>query len=335
MSNNPSVPRRTPVPGIYVAAITAVVSGVSVFVNSYGVKSVSSPLVYTTSKNIVATVILLTAWCWGARVGRRRHAPSLADLRAHHVTLSSRGGPTMTRLRRGLALAYVGVVGGGFAFVLFFNGLARSQPAAAAFWRDTLVPEVALFAVIFLRERIRWWNLLTLALLVSGEIMATGGVGHLAAQPGEIDVIASSGLWAIEVIVAKTLLRDMAPTSVATVRMGIGATTLLIYVGASGRSSALLALDARQLVWIVATGILLALYVATWMTALSRARALDVTSLLVGAAVITWALQGIAGSTSSNASLVGLALISAGTLLTLVANATKGSRRHLAMGPGT
>ena len=334
MSNNLSVPRRTPVPGIYVAASAAVVSGVSVFVNSYGVKSVSSPLVYTTSKNIVATVILLTAWCWGARVGRR-HAPSLADPPAHHGTLSSRGGPTMTRVRRGLALAYVGVVGGGFAFVLFFNGLARSQPAAAAFWRDTLVPEVALFAVIFLRERIRWWSLLTLALLVGGEIVATGGVGHLAAQPGEIDVIASSGLWALEVIVAKTLLRDMAPTSVATVRMGIGAATLLIYVGASGRSSALLALDARQLVWIVATGILLALYVATWMTALSRARALDVTSLLVGAAVITWALQGIAGSTSSNASLVGLALIGAGTLLTLVANATKGSRRHLAMGPGT
>ena len=38
--------------GIVLAAGTALVSGVSVFANSYGVHAIASPAVYTTAKNI-------------------------------------------------------------------------------------------------------------------------------------------------------------------------------------------------------------------------------------------------------------------------------------------
>ena len=332
MSHHNFTTRRTRMPGIYVAALTAVVSGVSVFVNSYGVRRVSSPLLYTTSKNIVAAVILVAAWGWGARaIGRR--TPSLSPEGAHAHATSGRRGPRATRLHRTLGLGYVGVVGGGLAFVLFFNGLARSQPASAAFWRDTLVPEVALLAVFFLKERLTWWNLVALALLVAGEILATGGVGHLGARPGEIEIVASSGLWAFEVIIAKALLRDTAPAAVAAVRMSVGAAALMAYLATSGRIGALFTLTAHQLWWIAATGVLLALYVATWMIALSRARALDVTSILVGAAVVTWALQEIAGGASNAPAVLGLALIGTGTLLTLVAAATRRPGYRWALGP--
>ena len=332
MSHHNSMSRRRPVSGIYVAALTAVVSGVSVFVNSYGVQRVSSPLVYTTSKNIVAAVILLAAWTWGTRALGRR-GPSLSREGAPRDAATSRRALRVTGLGRALALGYVGVVGGGLAFVLFFNGLARSQPASAAFWRDTLVPEVALLAVFFLKERLTGWNLVALALLVAGEILATGGVGHLGARPGEIDIVASSALWALEIVVAKSLLADTAPAAVAAVRMGVGATTLLLYLAASGRVGALLALDAHQLWWVAVTGTLLALYVATWMIALSRARALDVTSILVGAAVVTWALQAIAGSSSHAPAALGLVLIGTGTLLTLVAAAMRRPDHRGALGP--
>jgi drug/metabolite transporter (DMT)-like permease len=232
-------------------------------------------------------------------------------------------------MRRYLSLAYVGVVGGGLAFALFFNGLARSQPAASAFWRDTLLPWVALLGVIFLKERIRWWNVLAIALLVAGEIVVTGGVGHLGGQPGELDVLASSVLWALEVVVAKTLLRDMAPSTVSTVRMGVGAVTLLVYVGVSGHSNALLGLDSRQLMWVGVTGALLALYVATWMTALSRARAVDVTSVLVASALVTWILQALVGTASSTPPIIGLVFIATGALLVLGANLITGSHRRV------
>ncbi|MDE3146711.1 MAG: DMT family transporter [Acidobacteriota bacterium] len=331
MSKNLSPSRRSPVPGIYVAAITAVVSGVSIFVNSYGVKDVPSPLVYTTAKNLVAAALLIAAWYGGARARRQRERAG-AGVRGPRAVTSPRSMATATSVRRWLALAYVGVVGGGLAFVLFFDGLARSDPAAAAFWRDTLVLEVALFAVLILKERIRWWNLLALALLVGGEVAATGGVGHLAARPGEIDVMASSALWAIEVIVARWLLRDTSPSMVASTRMGVGTLTLLVVVGASGHWNQLTTLDARQLTWIAATGALLALYVATWMTALARTRALDVTSVLVGAALITWVLQEVAGGARAPSG-VGVTLIATGTLLTLAANSAMDRRRRRVADP--
>jgi drug/metabolite transporter (DMT)-like permease len=329
MSHTLSPTHRTRVPGIYVAAATAMVSGVSIFVNSYGVKSVSSPTLYTTAKNIVATAVLMITWWLGARLRRRRDvSPAVQEL-ARRDPLASRGATIVRRMRRWLALAYVGVVGGGLAFVLFFNGLARSQPAASAFWRDTLLPWVALFAVVFLKERIRWWNFLAIALLLGGEIVVTGGVGHLGARPGELDVLASSGLWAVEVVVAKSLLHDMTPASVSTVRMGVGAMTLLTYLGLSGHSSALFALGAHQLMWVGATGTLLALYVATWMTALSRARAVDVTSVLVASALVTWILQALAGTAPVTPSTLGLIFIVVGALLVLAANSTRSSRRRV------
>ena len=40
--------------GVLVGGITAVISGISVFANSYGVHHVASPSVYTTAKNLVA-----------------------------------------------------------------------------------------------------------------------------------------------------------------------------------------------------------------------------------------------------------------------------------------
>src|SRR5438105_4626479 len=51
--------RATRTTGLLLALVTACISGVSVFVNSYGVKSFHSASTYTTAKNLVAAVILL------------------------------------------------------------------------------------------------------------------------------------------------------------------------------------------------------------------------------------------------------------------------------------
>ena len=52
--------RRAGMNGVLVAGITAVISGISVFANSYGVHHVPSPSVYTTGKNLVA---MPGPWC--------------------------------------------------------------------------------------------------------------------------------------------------------------------------------------------------------------------------------------------------------------------------------
>ena len=80
-----------------------------------------------------------------------------------------------------------------------------------------------------------------------------------------------------------------------------------------GRSrAARLALDASQVGWVLLTGLLLAAYVATWMTALARARALDVTSILVASALVTACSRQRRARRRSRPQALGLGLIAVG-----------------------
>ncbi len=311
-------------PGVVVAGMTALISGLSVFVNSYGVHSIASPSVYTTAKNLVATLVLaaVALVAWGIR--RRSWGAFAARFVA---TTTDRGSPGQAstswrtwRPARWVGLAYVGIVGGGIAFVLFFNGLADTTASPAAFWHDTLVVWVAVLAPFFLRERVAWWNVAAIAVLVIGQVAIAGGAGHLAADRGELLVLAATLLWAVEVVVAKLLLVEVAPAALALVRMGIGALTLVIYLAATGTLHVLVAFHGTQVGWALLTGLLLATYVGTWMTALARARAVDVTSVLVASALITALLQAAAGTTSLAPQALGLLLVAAGASIVIGAS---------------
>jgi drug/metabolite transporter (DMT)-like permease len=316
------------VPGVLVAGVTALVSGVAVFVNGYGVRTGMAPSAYTTAKNGVAVVVLAAFAVFGLVQRRRRGAGAAANFVS--VASEDRGAPSTTARRSwraGLALAYVGLVGGGLAFVLFFNGLAQSQSAPAAFWRDSLVVWVALAAGVVLRERIRWWNLAAIALVVTGEIVVTGGVGRLGAERGEWDVLASSVLWAVEVVVARRLLGGRSPATLSLVRMGGGAIALVAYLALTGGLAPLWSMDATEGRWVLWSGTLLGVYVATWMSALARARAVDVTSVLAGGALLTWVLQIVASTATPAATALGFALIGSGAGLVIVAASRAGARR--------
>ncbi len=303
--------------GVAIAGMTAVVSGVSVFVNSYGVRAGAAPDVYTTAKNLVA-VVVLSLFATAGWALRSRRAGSMAVNFVSPAVEARAVSPTR-KWAQLIGLAYVGVIGGGLAFVLFFDGLAVSEPASAAFWRDTLVLWVAVFAVLVVRERVRWWNVAAIVLLVTGEVVVSGGFGQLAANRGEVDVLASSVLWALEVVVVRRLVRTWSPALLAVVRMGVGGLTLVGYLAASGSLGELGALNSGQWRWAIWTGLLLGAYVATWMSALARARALDVTSVLAASALLTWLLQVIAGTSVVSVSASGLLLVGAGAALVLVA----------------
>jgi drug/metabolite transporter (DMT)-like permease len=303
---------RRPWPGVAVAGVTALVSGVAIFVSSYGVRAYPSSTLYTTAKNIVAVAVLALV----AALARRRTGSMARCL----VTPWRGAGAAARGPAYWLGLSYVGVVGGGLAFALFFRGLALASPAPAAFWRDTMVLWVALLAVPVLAERVRWWNVAAISLLVAGQVVVTGGVGHLGADRGELYVLASTVLWAGEVVVAKRLLAQISPSSLALVRMGVGALALLSYLAATGALGAVGSLGASQLGWAGLSGVLLAAYVATWMSALARARALDVTSVLVASALVTWLLQLVAGTQTPRLDSLGLVLVALGAGLVLAAH---------------
>ncbi len=302
--------------GVLVAGITAVISGISVFANSYGVHHVPSPSVYTTGKNLVAFLVLgagtraASAW--------RRRSTLTGEMAARWVTAPVRIASGSRSTLTWVGLAYVGIIGGGLAFVLFFNGLARTTATPAAFLHDTLVIWVALLAAPFLHERAAKWNIAAIGLLVGGEVALSKGIGHLSWGSGTSLVLGATLLWAVEVVVAKRLLSGIAPATVSLVRMGVGSAALLVYLAVDGSLGSLFALDRGQLGWVLLTGLLLAGYVGTWMTALSRARAIDVTSILVASTLVTAALQALAGTQPLAPEWLGLALITAGTALVLL-----------------
>jgi drug/metabolite transporter (DMT)-like permease len=266
--------RRT---GILLALATAAISGVSVFLNGYGVKAFGSSTVYTTGKNLVAAVILLALVGVGARRGAR-------------LTRPTRGG-------QWLALGAIGVIGGSVPFVLFFEGLARASSPQAAFVHKTLVLWVALLAVPLLRERLQWGHWLAIALLVVGQVGLAGGAPESFGTPG-LMILGATLLWSLEVVVAKRLLAGVSSWTVGVARMGLGSVALLGWLAVRGQLGALVSLTGAEVGWALATGALLAGYVATWFAALARAQAVDVTAVLVLAAPVTALLSAAVNGTT-------------------------------------
>jgi drug/metabolite transporter (DMT)-like permease len=309
-------PRR--LNGLYIAGATALISGVSVFVSSYGVHDFSSPALYTTAKNLVATIVLIAGVLVFATIGRASSSVP--------QPISQRDTTQRARILRTVGYLYVGVVGGGVAFVLFFDGLARTAATPAAFLHDTLVIFVGVLAWPALKERVSVFNCVAIGLLVIGAVAISGGVGHLSFGGGPHLVLGATVLWAIETVIAKTLLNGTSPSRLALIRMGVGALVLIGDLAITGHLAGLASLDRAQFGWALITGLLLAAYVATWFTALARARAIDVTSVLVASVAVTSLLQATAGHAVSAPAYVGVGLIAAG----IVALASRRPKRVLA-----
>jgi drug/metabolite transporter (DMT)-like permease len=264
---------KTRARGVAIAFCTAVVSGISIYLNGKAVRHFGDATVYTTAKNAVAGLLLVALAIMPARGGR----PSHGRLRA------STGWP---------ALLVIAVVGGSVPFVLFFEGLARAQATQASFIQKTLVVWVALLAVPLLKERFGAPHALAVGLLVGGQAWFAGSVGHVAFGTGEAMILAATLLWAVEVVYVKRLLGSYASPALAAARMGLGTVLLLGWLAVTGRLGQLGSLDAGQWRWILLTGLLLTAYVATWYAALACAQAVDVTAVLVFGAVVTAVLSG-------------------------------------------
>ena len=269
-------------PGILLAAAAATISGVSVWVNAYGVTQIPDAILYTTLKNIVAAGVLLVL---------------LMNVRRSSRTPAQQTSALPTGIR-GLnvgqlaGLVVVGVFGGGVAFILFFSGLALATAASAAFIQKTLFIWVALLAVPLLGERLGRIQVAALGVLLLGQILLSPprpfGWGT-----GETMIALATLIWASEVIVARRLLRSVAPTTLGLTRIGVGLVVLVLATVVGGHAIGLTSIAPGGWGLIVLTGCLLAAYVATWFAALQRAPATVVTSVLVGGAIITAALQAL------------------------------------------
>lgn len=284
--------------GIALALATALISGISVYLNGRFVKLFDDPTLLAAVRNGIVGLALV-----GAAVG----AGTLPAIRR----LSS---------RERLGLLAIGILGGGIPFALFFEGLALSSSPAAAVIHKTLFLWVAVLAVPFLGERLGALPIAALSLLLAGTILLAPA-GTIGSGPGELMILAATWCWAVEVVIARWLLRGRVPSSLAAAaRMTIGSLTLFAIAGASGGFAGLGGYGPEQWSAIAITGVLLAGYVTTWYGALQRAPATTVTSVLVVGAVVTTGLQSITGGAAPSApALIGSVLLVAGCAAAIVA----------------
>ncbi len=283
--------------GIIWAVLAAVISGFAVFINKFGVSSWQDAIQYTTVKNFVAMLVLSTVLL------------TIAQWRALKK---------MTQ-KQWLKLGVIGVIGGSVPFILFFKSLPLMPATQAAFIHKTLFVWVAVMAVIWLKERVGLAQWGGMAVLMIGVVMLGGpkdwiwGIGFLLA-------LIATVLWALETVIAKTVLQDIPALVGAWARMAFGSVILIVYVLAQGKAQGLIPQSSAQVGWALITGLILFGYVICWYTALKKLPITLVSTVLVFAFPITVVLDKAWTHTLSGRIVLPLAVMAIGGLFFCIQN---------------
>lgn len=255
--------------GILLAATTAVISGVANFIAKIGV-TVADPFVHTTLR--VSTVAL---------------ALTLVVHRKYGLSNITQVSP-----KNKLKLFAIGLVGGSLPFILFFVGLTKTTALNAALIHKTLFIWVAFLAIFFLKEKLTAKQIVGFVVVLWGNLFLLRGA-KFQLGTGELMILAATILWAIENVIAKSVLSKVKPIIVAWARLTIGAIVITTVTLLLGKGEMLIALTTPQIVTIAAGATTLFFYVVTWYTALSLAPATLVAALLVPATLVTNILTGL------------------------------------------
>ena len=284
--------------GIALAYLTALVSGISVFANSFGVVTMDATA-YAFVKNVLVAAIL-AAICLS--MGSWREFLSL-------------------NRKQLLMLAFIGVVGGGIAFALFFTGLSQVSGAEGSFLYRLLFIFSALIAVIALKEKFSWKTAAGAGAILAGNFILLGSAS-LALSLGALLVLAAT-LWSAEYAVSKKALEALSPSTVSSARMGIGALVLLSILFWQGKAGSLLSISPASFMWIaIATG-LLTLFTTLWYSALKRTSLITATAAFtIGGPISALLAFALAGKALTLFQAGGLLLLAAGAIFVIGAAET-------------
>jgi len=256
--------------GISLALATAFISGFAVFMNKFAVAFWQNSSVFTTAKNIIVAVLLISAIILFGKI------KEIKSLNKNHW----------------IKLILIGLIGGSTPFLLFFKGLSMANPVNVAFIHKTLFIWVAILAIPFLGEKFHKLQLLSLAIISLGVYLFISPA-NFSLGKGELLVFGATILWAIENIIAKKILKEVSPIVTSWGRMFFGSLFLTAFIVSTGSGGALLNLSFAKFGWLMLSGVILFGYVTTWYSALKFAPASVATSILVLAAPITAILNSI------------------------------------------
>lgn len=281
--------------GLIYAFVASLISGVSIFLNKFAVDAVKSPILLTTSKNVFVGVAFIGLLVF---IGKWR---KVSKLSAGDI----------------FKLVLVALVGGSLPFYLFFTGLANTSGVNAAIIQKTLVIWVAVFAAIYLKEKISIVGILSVILLFLGNTYV-GGFKGFSFSNGELMILVATVFWSVESVIVKKILKNIDVEIVSAFRMGVGSLILLSFMSMSNQNivASMYSLSAEQLFWIGITSILLFSYVLAWYKAISKAPVVTVTAVLVISTLITNVLSAVfVTHTWTESMMMQAAVISIGVFL--------------------
>ncbi len=253
--------------GILLAFATAIISGISIFINSFAVKGFDSTI-FTFSKNIVVALFL---FCVILGVNQLNELKKLNK-------------------KEWGQLALIGFIGGSIPFVLFFKGLQMTTGQTAGFIHKSLFIFVTIIAIIFLKEKLTKWLFLGCTLLLVGNYFMIKP--DFVFSTGHLFIIGAVLLWAVENVYSKKVLKSnkMNGNIVAFGRMFFGSIFILGYIFATDKQGLISSMNIAQWQWVGLTSGLLFLYVLTYYNSLKYIEVSTAASILAIGAPITTVL---------------------------------------------
>ena len=278
--------------GLFLIFLTALISGVSIYINKLATISLD-PLLLTTLKNFLVAVILLIVLIGKGEVKNLKKINP----------------------RLWLNLLLIGLIGGSLPFLLFFKGLAQTSASQAGLIHKNMFLLVAFLSPLLLAEKLEKNFFVAAFFLLIGNYFLLKSGQHLVFNHGDLLVLLATLLWSFEIIFSKKILKNLSPNIVAFGRMFFGSLLMISYLFISGGFANLKLLNLNQALWLILTVFLLLGYNLTWFNGLKSVRASLASAVLTLAAPITAFITLIAGSTISTWDVAGVIFISFGLLL--------------------
>ncbi|MEM4264083.1 MAG: DMT family transporter [Candidatus Woesearchaeota archaeon] len=277
--------------GYLFVLLTALVSGVSIFLNTFAVKGIN-PYVFTFSKNVLVVVFLLSLLLLFNEI---KSFKLLSKMQWFKLVL-------------------IGLVGGSVPFLLFFKGLSMSASSTASLLHKSMFFLVALLAVLFLKEKLNWRFAVAALLLFAGNYLLLESKSFAFGVP-EMLILGAVAFWSVETIISKHVLKEVSSRVVAFGRMFFGSLFIFVFLAATGNLQGIASLSVPQFGWIAFTSVLLLAYVTTWYAGLQRVPASIASCILVLGSAVTTVLSFAYSGSFSFAGLAGAALIISGVVL--------------------
>ncbi len=275
--------------GLFFVLGTALISGVSIFINKFGVGGIDSSI-FTGAKNLVVAVFLFSL------ILLAKDFKKLKELSKRDIA----------------KLFLIGVFGGSLPFLLFFKGLQLTSAAQGAFIHKTMFIWVGILALVFLKEKLSRGIVIGAILLLAGNFLLLK-LGNFVFATGDLLILCATLLWGVETVISKQALKTLDSKIVAFGRMFFGSLIILAFLAVTNKLALVSALTSAHLPWILVTSIFLVGYVFTWYSGLKHIKAGVAASILLLGSVITTLLNlAFVDTVITPVQIVGMILVVAG-----------------------